>query len=129
MIKKKKINQEDSRGYILDIFVKDPKDHCTIVTFNKNAIRGNHFHKKSTQYSFILEGELLMITSKVNNMGIFNNKIKKKIVKKNDLIIHKPFVSHAFKALKKSKMLAFADGIRGGKNYKKDTFKLDIKLI
>ena len=82
MIKKKKINQEDSRGYILDIFVKDPKDHCTIVTFNKNAIRGNHFHKKSTQYSFILEGELLMITSKVNNMGIFNNKIKKKLLKK-----------------------------------------------
>lgn len=129
MIKKKKINQKDSRGYILDIFVKDPKDHCTIVTFNKNAIRGNHFHKKSTQYSFILEGKLLMLTSKVNNMGKFKNKIKKKIVKKNDLIIHKPFEFHVFKALKKSKMLAFADGIRGGKNYQKDTFKIDTKLI
>ena len=43
--------------------------------------------------------------------------------------VHKPFVSHAFKAIIKSKMLAFADGYRGGKNYEKDTFRLKKKLI
>ncbi len=129
MIKKKKINQKDSRGYILDIFVNEPKDHCTIVTFKKNAVRGNHFHKKSTQYSFILEGKLNMYTSRVNKKNQLKNKIKKEIVKENDLIIHKPFISHAFKAITKSKLLAFADGTRGGKNYEKDTFRLKKKLI
>ena len=113
--KKKKINQRDSRGYILDIFVQEPKDHCTIVTFKKNAVRGNHFHKKSTQYSFILEGKLNMYTSRINKKSQLKNKIKKKIVKENDLIIHK--------------LLAFADGTRGGKNYEKDTFRLKKKLI
>lgn len=129
MIQKKKINQKDKRGFILDIFVDKPKDHCTLVTFKKNSVRGNHFHKKSTQYSFILEGKLTMITSKVDKNGKLFGKKLKRIVKKNDLITHKPFVSHVFKAKTKSIMLAFADGLRGGKNYEKDTFRLKDKLI
>ena len=32
-------------------------------------------------------------------------------------------------AIGKSTMLAFADGLKGGKNYEKDTFRLDKKLI
>lgn len=129
MITKKKINQKDKRGFILDIFVDRPKDHCSLVSFEINSVRGNHFHKKSAQYSFILEGKLLMITSKVNKNGKFIGKRIKKIVKKNDLITHRPFTAHAFKAKTKSKMLAFADGLRGGKNYEKDTFRLKVKLI
>ena len=70
-----------------------------------------------------------MITSKVNKNGRHIGKKIKKIVKKNDLITHKPFIAHAFKAKTKSKMLAFADGLRGGKNYEKDTFRLKKKLI
>tara|TARA_X000000950_G_scaffold29994_1_gene32454 strand:+ start:8809 stop:9198 length:390 start_codon:yes stop_codon:yes gene_type:complete len=129
MIKKKKINQRDKRGYILDIFINKPKDHCTLVTFNKNSIRGNHYHKKSVQYSFIIEGKFLMITSKVDKNGKLKGRPLKKIVKQNDLITHKPFHAHAFKAKTKSIMLAFADGIRGGKNYEKDTFRLLKPLI
>ena len=128
MITKKKINQKDKRGFILDIFVGKPKDHCSLVSFEKNSVRGNHFHKKSIQYSFILEGKLLMITSRVNKNGKYLGKKNRKIVKKNDLITHKPFVAHAFKAKTKSKMLAFADGLRR-KKYEKDTFRLNNKLI
>ena len=70
-----------------------------------------------------------MITSKVNKNGKYIGKKVKKIVKKNDLITHKPLIAHAFKAKIKSKMLAFADGMRGGKNYEKDTYRLKNKLI
>ena len=129
MQKKLKSNFKDKRGNIIDIFVNNPKDHCSIVTFNKNAVRGNHFHKKSIQYSFILSGRLKMITAKVDKKGRLVGKIKKDIVSKNSLIEHKPLIAHAFKALKKSTMLAFANGKRGGKNYEKDTFRLGKKLI
>ena len=125
----KKINQKDKRGFILDIFVGKPKDHCSLVSFKKNSVRGNHFHKKSIQYSFILEGKLLMITSRVNKNGKYLGRKNRKIVRKNDLITHKPFMAHAFKAKTNSKILAFADGLRGGKNYEKDTFRLKNKLI
>ena len=39
MQKKLKSNFKDKRGDIIDIFVNNPKDHCSIVTFNKNAVR------------------------------------------------------------------------------------------
>ena len=113
----------------MDIFTHEPKDHCTIVTFTKNAIRGNHFHKKSIQYSYIISGKLVMLTAKVDKNGKLLGKIKKEILTKNTLITHKPFHAHAFKAIKKSELLAFADGLRGGKNYEKDTFRLKFKLI
>lgn len=129
MIKKRLINSRDSRGIIVDIFENEPKEHCTLVTFKRKAVRGNHFHKKTVQYSFVLDGELEMYTCRVNKIGNYIGKKKKKIVKKYDLIKHNPFVAHAFKALKKSDLLAFADGKRGGKNYEKDTFRLKIKLI
>ena len=45
------------------------------------------------------------------------------------MVVHKPYHTHSIKALKKSKILAFADGLRGGKNYPKDTFSINPKLI
>ena len=38
-----KCNHNDKRGQIIDIFINKPKDHCTLVTFKKNAIRFNKF--------------------------------------------------------------------------------------
>ena len=48
-----------------------------------------------------------MYTSRVNKKNELKNKIVKKIVKENDLIIHKPFIS-ILKTITKSKLLAFA---------------------
>ena len=87
MITKRKINQKDKRGFILDIFVDKPKDHCSLVSFELNSVRGNHFHKKSVQYSFILEGKLLMITSRVNKDGRYLGKKIKRIVKKKLIVL------------------------------------------
>jgi len=129
MKKKLKNNFKDKRGTIIDIFTNQPKDHCTLVTFNKSAIRGNHFHKKSTQYSFIISGKLKMVTARVNKVGKPIGKVKHEIVSPNTLIEHKPFSAHTFKAIKKSSMLAFVNGKRGGKNYEKDTYRLKNKLI
>ena len=129
MRKNLKVNFKDKRGFILDIFINKPKDHCTLVSFNKKAIRGNHYHKKSTQYSFVISGKLNLYYCKVDKTGKFIGKPKKIILYKNDLVKHKPFHAHAFKAIEKSSLLAFADGKRGGKNYEKDTFRLKSKLI
>ena len=128
MKKNLKINFKDKRGFILDIFINKPKDHCTLVSFNRKAIRGNHFHKKSTQYSFVISGKLMLFYCKVDKNGKFISKPKKIVLTKNSLVTHKPFHAHAFKAVEKSNLLAFADGLRGGKNYEKDTFRLKQKL-
>ena len=129
MKKTLKSNFKDKRGRIIDIFVKKPKDHCSLVTFNKGAIRGNHFHKKSVQYSFVVSGKLVMLSARVNKNGDIIGKIKKEILRENNFVTHKPFHAPAFKSITKANLLAFVDGKRGGRDYEKDTFKLQTKLI
>ena len=128
-IKLLKKNFEDKRGKIIDIFVNLPKDHCSIITFNKGAVRGNHYHKKSCQFSFLLSGELDFYFGKVDKKNGKLKKLKKKTIKKNTLITHKPYEAHAFRSKKNSIMIAFSCGVRGGKNYEKDTFRLKTKLV
>ena len=128
-IKLLKKSFEDKRGKILDVFVNSPKDHCLIVTFKKGAVRGNHYHKKSTQFSFLLDGELILYYAKINKKNGNFKKVSKKIIKKNTYITHKPYEAHAFKSTKNSTLITFACGLRGGSNYEKDTYRLKDKLI
>ena len=65
-IKLLKENFKDNRGKIIDVFVNSPKEHCLIVTFTKGAVRGNHYHKKSTQFSFVLNGKLDFYFAKID---------------------------------------------------------------
>ena len=128
-IKLLKQSFEDKRGKIIDVFVNSPKEHCLIVTFTKDAVRGNHFHKKSTQFSFVLSGELDFYFAKVDKKNGKLKKVKKRTVKKNTFITHEPYEAHAFKSKKRSVLVAFSCGIRGGIRYEKDTFRLKDKLI
>ena len=122
---------KDKRGSIIDIFINKPKDHCTLVTFNKNATRGNHFHKKSIQYSLIIDGKFIAREAKINKKMKYNiNKVKSYKISANYLFAHKPYEAHAYKCLSsKGTMIVFTKGIRGGKNYEDDTYRLERKLI
>ena len=74
IIKKIDTFSSDDRGEIIDIFSKDPKEHCTIVTFNKNAVRGNHYHKKSVQSAYVLEGNFKIFNVKIDKNSSFDPK-------------------------------------------------------
>jgi|SRR3989339_197516 len=119
----KKINFEDKRGIITDIFTNDCKDHAAIIFSKKGAVRGNHYHKESTQYTFVVSGQLTMLSQKVDG-----GEIEKNILEPNDLMVHFPMESHALIADKDTFFLAFVDGVRGGDNYEKDTYRLEVPL-
>ena len=119
-VEHKKINFKDNRGTITDIFANSPKDHATIIFSKKGAIRGNHYHKKSVQYDFVVSGQLTVLSQKVGQKKIYKN-----ILRPNDLMRHDPMEVHAIIADKDSIFIAFVDGLRGGKNYEKDTFRIE----
>ena len=73
-VKKIKTFSSDNRGEIMDIFTHEPKDHCAIVTFTKNAIRGNHFHKESIQSAYVLEGNFKIYNVMINEDLKYNSK-------------------------------------------------------
>lgn len=130
IIKRMKISASDDRGEIIDIFSKEPKDHCTIVTFKKNSIRGNHYHKKSIQSAYVLEGNFKIYNAKVSeDAEIDRNKIEEIDVSEGYYITHEKFEAHTYKCLSDTgKLLVFTTGIRGGENYEDDTIRLKTKL-
>ena len=46
----------DDRGEITDIAENVPFNSLTLITSSKGAVRGNHYHKRTTQYTYIIEG-------------------------------------------------------------------------
>lgn len=115
----KKPAHTDKRGNITDILDGIVVDSVTIVNSKKGAIRGNHYHKKTSQYSYVLDGKFKLYTQQKGK------KIKQKIVKKGDLVINPPYERHAFVALEDSILLACCYGPRAGKHYEEDTFRLE----
>ena len=110
------ISHRDSRGVIIDLLEKKTINAITYITIKKNKVRGNHIHKKTTQWIFILDGKIKLFTKKKNQ------KIKTITLKKNDLLETPPNEAHAFKAIRNSIFLVFTKGPRSGRDYEKDTF-------
>ena len=48
----------DPRGTITDAFYKCNMNHCAIITNEPGAVRGNHYHKYTTQYTLVLTGSM-----------------------------------------------------------------------
>ncbi len=123
-------NFTDSRGNITDIFVNSPKDHCCIITNSPNSIRANHYHKLSTQFTYIIDGELKFAWVNINKDGSFDkSNIKITILRPGSLVTHIPYEAHAFQSIGNSTILAFACGIRGGDDYENDVYRLNTSLF
>ena len=119
---KSKINHKDKRGIISDLIENEKINAITYITFLKNKVRGNHYHKKTIQWNFVVSGKVIFISK-------INGKLKKIIGKKNDLVKIDTREHHAIKALNYSEILVFTKGPRGGKEYESDTFRLKKNLI
>lgn len=119
----KKPVYEDERGKIIDILEKEDIEYVTLISSKKGAIRGNHFHKESIQYTYILNGKLKLVTQ------MSGEEIEKRDVKSGDLIFTPVMEKHTLVALEDSEFFVFTRGPRGGKNYETDTYRLTEKLV
>lgn len=123
IIKKITKDFEDHRGVISDILVKEKIDYVTIIYNKKGAIRGNHYHKETIQFLYVLEGSILVASQKKGQ------EVEEKVLKEGSLLFNEARESHAIKSLEDSKLLILTRGLRGGKDYETDTYKLDKPLL
>ncbi len=121
-VSNKKCVFEDERGKIIDILEKEVIEYVTLISSKKGAIRGNHYHKESVQYIFVLRGSLKLLTQTAEG------KIKTVIIKASDLVFTPPMEKHALVSLEDSEFFVFTRGPRGGKSYETDTYRLTEKL-
>jgi quercetin dioxygenase-like cupin family protein len=111
----------DARGAILDILTGVKIDAITIITSKKGAVRGNHYHKRTIQYTYLISGRLSYLTSK-------NGKVARRVLKPGDLVESPANETHTFVALQDSVFLSLSRGPRRGIDYEKDTYRLSKKL-
>ena len=121
-----KIFFKDKRGSISDIFYKKNINHVAIIKSKKGVLRGNHYHKKTTQYMYITKGSLQYWYKKLNSKG----KAKMKLLKEGDLVETPPNEMHALKIGKDgNEFIVFTVGKRGGKDYENDTYRFTPSLV
>ena len=109
---------EDARGVITDILQHTPVDSVTIITCTKGAVRANHYHKESIQYSYVLSGQILAYTQ------LPDGPVESHALVKGDMLESPPLERHALHAVEDSVLLIITRGPRGGKGYEDDTFRV-----
>lgn len=117
------ISFQDQRGEIIDVLQKGHIEYVTIIHSRKDAVRANHYHKETYQYLYVLSGKLRAVSQ------MPDQKPTEAILVANDLILSVPYERHAFEALEDTTFLVLTRGPRGGEDYEKDTFRLDVPLI
>jgi len=112
----------DDRGSITDIFhLVDMNSGC-LITNTPGAIRANHYHKLTTQYTYVLTGSIDYYSKPVDSEEPAN------VITAGpgEFIISEPNEIHAWRTGSEGcTLIAFAQGPRGGEDYESDTIRVE----
>ena len=112
----------DARGVIADVFYNSVINHVALINSNPEAIRGNHYHKESTQHMLITSGELEYWYKQLDS----TEPAQMYLAKAGDLITTPAYEIHALRITDKgNQFVVFSEGKRGGEDYESDTFRVD----
>lgn len=112
----------DARGAIVDMFYNTNINHGCLITNAPGAIRGNHYHMETVQYTLVLDGTLTYWWKPVGS----SEPAQSRVLAHGDMAISDANEIHAMQAGESGcTFLAFASGPRGGEDYESDTFRVD----
>ena len=121
-VKKITVTTNDNRGSITDIIERFNFNGATIIESKKGSIRGNHYHKRTVQFIYVLHGKMRSLSKKVNEHPV------EVIVEPGDLISHEAYEAHNFEAITDTLFLVLSSGLRSGQDYEEDTFRLNVPI-
>jgi quercetin dioxygenase-like cupin family protein len=105
----------DERGVIQDLL--GTVDAVTEIWTKAGAVRGNHVHQRTTQWTYIVSGVLEVAWTE-------DDGVHSELYGQGQLITEAAGVPHAWKALEDTVVLVFTKGPRSGEDYEDDTFRL-----
>ena len=111
---------DDERGIIQPLCDLNMKSASLIVT-KPNSWRANHYHKKDWHFIYVLEGTFEYYFRKTDS----KDKIKKIVVKKDQLLFTGHLVDHAMLYTEETKILVLSKNPRDQKTYEEDTARID----
>jgi len=120
MIDKRKIEPSfvDGRGEISNL-LEEPIEHVTLITSKSGAIRGNHFHREDSHYSYLLSGEF-------EYYQLVDGHTEKTVVKQGEMVFSATGIPHAMRFLEDSVFLALTTARRDQGRYEEDTHRYEL---
>ena len=112
----------DERGSITDL-LNEHLNHVGLITTEAGAVRGNHYHKLSRQYSYIPSGKFEVLLAPADKP----EEVTKVVLKEKELITIPPMVIHTFKAIETADMIDMISESRGQDGYEQDTVRIKIE--
>jgi quercetin dioxygenase-like cupin family protein len=112
----------DERGSIIDILTGTDVNYATLISSKKGVVRGNHYHKQTIQWVYVLRGQLRALSRMPEGA------VEEAILNPGDLLENHPNEEHTLVALEESEFLVLTSGLRGGEDYEKDTYRLEQPL-
>lgn len=106
----------DERGTITDLLVT-PLDGVTRIFTKAGAVRGNHAHPATRQWTLVISGRLLTALR-------LDDGVRTAERGPGDLIEEPAGYYHAWKALTDCEVLVFTSGPRTGTGYEGDVIRL-----
>lgn len=125
VVKKLRPVFRDKRGDIFDL-IEDEIHHVGFITFRKGVVRANHYHKRSTQYSYVVEGKIELTTKDARNKKA---KVKKTIMGEGVLAKIPPYVIHSYRALTSASIIDCTTESRRADGYESDTVRVSREQI
>lgn len=108
---------EDRRGTIRDI-IPGPLDQVTEIFTKAGAIRGNHIHRETIQWTYVISGTMLFASTE-------DDGLHEREAYPGDLVKEPAGIAHAWKAVTDARVLVFTRGPRSGEGYESDTHRLE----
>jgi len=113
---------QDERGVIQDLLTEG-LDSATLIGTKKGAVRGNHYHRHTTQWVYVVIGALRVLTR-----DPASRRVRETIVGDGKLMMNPPLEEHAWQALEETVVLVLTRGPRSGPDYESDTYRLEVPL-
>ena len=110
----------DERGDIFDL-VEANVGHTGLITSVQGTVRANHYHLQSTQYTYVLTGELELRTKPINS----NQEVQVDRMTPGMMAIIPPNVIHTVIAKSDCSFIDCTTLTRTGDGYEADTVRVD----
>ena len=92
-----------------------------MIDTKAGSIRGNHYHKQTTQHILVTKGSL----EYWYRDGASNGPADCVHLKEYDLVSTPPGEVHALRMTEENQFIVFSEGLRGGMDYEEDTFRTE----
>lgn len=111
---------EDERGVIQDLL--GAVDAVTEIKTKAGAVRGNHIHKLTNQWTYVVSGRLRVAWT-------MDDGVHTATYGPGALIRESAGIPHAWKAMEDTIVLVFTRGPRSGEAYESDTTRLKVPIL